>query len=69
MISSNADGLNLTNVQADSVIRDCLVQRTLDDGIAVNSTFLASVLEALSEARVVGEVTAETGDAAKVRIE
>jgi len=45
LISSNADGLNFTNVQADSLIRDCLVQRTMDDGIAVNSTYLASVLD------------------------
>ena len=53
LISSNADGLNLTNVQAGSVIRDSVVQRTLDDGIAVNSTFLAVVQEAPAASRLI----------------
>lgn len=53
LISSNADGLNFTNVQAGSVIRDSVVQRTLDDGIAVNSTFLAVVQEAPTASRLV----------------
>lgn len=45
LISTNADGLNLTLVQAGSIIRHCEVRRTMDDAIAVNSTFMASVLE------------------------
>jgi hypothetical protein len=53
LISANADGLNLTLVQAGSVIRDSEVRRTLDDGIAVNSTFLAVVREAPAASRLV----------------
>ena len=53
LISSNADGLNLTNVQAGSAIRDSVVQRTLDDGIAVNSMFLGVVQEAPAASRLV----------------
>ena len=53
LISSNADGLNLTNVQAGSVVRDSVVQRTLDDGIAVNSTFLAVVQESPAASRLI----------------
>lgn len=45
LISTNADGLNLTLVQAGSVIRGCEVRGTMDDAIAVNSTFMASVLD------------------------
>lgn len=53
LISTNADGLNFTLTQAGSLIRDCEVRRTLDDGIAVNSTFLAEVQESPSPSRLV----------------
>ena len=52
LISTNADGLNFTLVQAGSVLRDCVVRGTMDDGIAVNSTFLASVLESTAPNRL-----------------
>ncbi len=45
LISTNADGLNFTLVQAGSIIRHCHVRGTMDDAIAVNSTFMASVLD------------------------
>ena len=53
LISSNADGLNLTLAQAGSIIRDSEVRRTLDDGIAVNSTFLATVQQSSAPTRLV----------------
>ncbi len=52
LISSNADGLNFTLVQAGSVIRNSLVRRTLDDGIAVNSMFLGVVQESAGPSRL-----------------
>lgn len=52
LISTNADGLNFTLVQAGSLMRDCVVRGTMDDGIAVNSMFVASVLESTAPNRL-----------------
>lgn len=60
LIATNADGLNFTLVQAGSVIRDCEVRLTLDDGIAVNSTFLAVVQEVPVASRLVVKRQATT---------
>ncbi len=43
LISSNADGVHVSFVQADTRVRSCYVSRTMDDGIALNSPFLATV--------------------------
>lgn len=52
LIATSADGLNFTLAQAGSVIRDSTVRRSMDDGIAVNSTFMASVLDSPSPNRL-----------------
>lgn len=43
LISTNADGLHLSFTLANNSIRNCYVSRTMDDGIAINSPFLAFV--------------------------
>jgi hypothetical protein len=43
LISSNADGIHLSFAQANNRVRVCHVSRTMDDGIAINSPFLAFV--------------------------
>ena len=53
LISTNAGGLQIGEVQAGSVIRDSHVRRTLDDGIGVYSVWLAAVLEAPSPSRLI----------------
>lgn len=43
LISVNADGIHLSYMQANNSIENCYVSRTMDDAIAVNSAFLATV--------------------------
>lgn len=43
LISTNADGIHLGFLQFDTRVRRCYVTRTLDDGIALNSPFAATV--------------------------
>jgi hypothetical protein len=43
LISTNADGLHLSFTLANNSIRNCFVSRTIDDGIAMNSPFLAFI--------------------------
>ena len=52
LIATSADGLNLTLAQSGSVIRDSVVRRTMDDGIAVNSSFMAAVVDSPSPNRL-----------------
>jgi hypothetical protein len=46
LISSNADGIHLSYIQSGNRVRSCYVNRTMDDGIALNSPFLAFVSQA-----------------------
>jgi hypothetical protein len=43
LISSNADGIHLSYALANNIVRFSTVERTVDDGIAINSPFLAFV--------------------------
>ncbi len=43
LIGTNADGIHLSYVQANNNVQFCYVNRTMDDGIALNSPFLAFV--------------------------
>jgi hypothetical protein len=43
LISTNADGIQLSFVQANNTVESCHVSHTLDDGIALNSPFIAFV--------------------------
>ncbi len=43
LISSNADGIHLSYAHANNIVRFSSVNRTGDDGIAINSPFLAFV--------------------------
>lgn len=45
LISSNADGVHVSFVQADTRVRSCYISRSMDDGIALNSPFLANVVQ------------------------
>ncbi len=45
LISSNADGIHLSYALANNLITGCYVSRTIDDGIAINSPFLAFVTQ------------------------
>ncbi|MGA2600814.1 MAG: hypothetical protein ABSH09_27925 [Bryobacteraceae bacterium] len=55
LISTNADGLHLSFTLANNSIRNCFVSRTMDDGIAINSPFLAFVNQQSGN----GQVTVE----------
>jgi hypothetical protein len=41
LISTNADGIHLSYIQSNNQVRSCYVSRTMDDGIALSSMFLA----------------------------
>ena len=43
LISTNADGIHLSYVQANNRVQYCYVSRTMDDAITLNSPFLAFV--------------------------
>ncbi|MGA3025707.1 MAG: right-handed parallel beta-helix repeat-containing protein [Bryobacteraceae bacterium] len=43
LISSNSDGIHLSYALANNHVYQCLVSHTVDDGIAINSPFLAFV--------------------------
>lgn len=43
LISTNADGIHFSFIQNNNQIQYCYVNRTMDDGIALNSPFLAFV--------------------------
>ncbi len=43
LISTNADGIQLSYIQANNQVLNCFVSRTMDDGISLNSPFLAFV--------------------------
>ncbi len=50
LISSNADGIHLSYAQANNHVYQCFVSHTVDDGIAINSPFLAFVDSQISPA-------------------
>jgi hypothetical protein len=52
LISSNADGIHLSYVHAGNHVYQCFVSHTVDDGIAINSPFLALVDNPTSSAVV-----------------
>ena len=43
LISSNSDGIHMSFAQANNIVQFCYVSHTVDDGIAINSPFLAFV--------------------------
>ncbi len=43
LISTNADGIQLSYIQNNNQVQSCYVNRTMDDGISLNSPFLAFV--------------------------
>jgi hypothetical protein len=43
LISTNADGIQLSYIQANNQVLNCYIDRTMDDGISLNSPFLAFV--------------------------
>ena len=47
LISTNADGIHLSYLQTNNYVQLCYVNRTMDDGIALNSPFLAFVSSAV----------------------
>ncbi|MGA2183682.1 MAG: right-handed parallel beta-helix repeat-containing protein [Bryobacteraceae bacterium] len=52
LISSNADGIHLSYALANNHVYQCFISHTVDDGIAINSPFLAFVDSQLSPAVV-----------------
>lgn len=52
LISSNADGIHLSYALANNHVYQCLVSHTIDDGIAINSPFLAFVDNQVSPALI-----------------
>lgn len=53
LISTNADGLHLSFVQSGNLIQSNYITRTMDDGIAVSSAFVAFVDRSPSSSSVV----------------
>ena len=53
LISTNADGIHLSFMQAGNRIQSCYLNRTMDDAIAVSSAFVAFVDRATSANTVV----------------
>lgn len=53
LISSNADGIHLSFALANNAVRFSFVDRTVDDGIAINSPFLASVISQSGTRKIV----------------
>jgi hypothetical protein len=43
LISTNADGIHMSYLQTNNMVQRCYVSRTMDDGMALNSPFLAFV--------------------------
>lgn len=43
LISTNADGIHMSYLQSNNRVRSCYINRTMDDGIALNSMFLAVI--------------------------
>ncbi|HEY3740747.1 MAG TPA: right-handed parallel beta-helix repeat-containing protein [Bryobacteraceae bacterium] len=43
LISTNADGIHMSYIQSNNRVRSCYINRTMDDGIALNSMFLAVI--------------------------
>jgi hypothetical protein len=44
LLGSNADGIHFSSARQGNLIRYCFVTRTLDDGIAIDSMYVATVL-------------------------
>jgi len=58
LISSNADGIHFTSTGADNHIRRSLVTRTMDDGMAIDSRDLATVVSQTGKRQLTVQRTA-----------